>query len=111
VKDRAVGLITLHFFEGSRRHTGEIRLFLSKDYRKRGLGTKMSRAMIDLARKHGLRILFGEIIADQPKVIKAFEQLGFKICCTLDDFFMFPDGDTTDVVLVMLSLIPQVDEF
>jgi len=111
VKDRLVGIVTLHFFQGSRRHVGEIRLFLAKDYRKRGLGIKMSRAIIDLARKHGLKILVGEIIADQPKVIKAFEQLGFKIQCTLDDFFMFPDGDTTDVVMVTLSLAPRTSEF
>ena len=111
VRERNVGIVTLHFFEGSKRHVGEIRLFLAKDYRKRGLGIKMARAMIDLARKQGLRMLIGEIVADQPKVIRAFEQLGFEAQCTLEDFFMFPDGDTTDVVFVKLSLIPKVDEF
>ena len=37
VKDRAVGLVTLHFFHGARRHIGEVRIFLAKDFRKRGL--------------------------------------------------------------------------
>ena len=83
VKERSVGIVTLHFNEGSKRHVGEIRLFLAKDFRKRGLGIKMARAAIDLARKQGLRLLVGEIVADQPKVIRAFEQLGFKIQCTL----------------------------
>jgi RimJ/RimL family protein N-acetyltransferase len=110
-KDRVVGSASLHFFDGPKRHVGEMRLFLSKDYRKRGLGMKMIRALIDLARKNGLSILYCEVIADMSKVVKAFEQLGFKSQATLDDFFMFPDGDMCDVVIMTLSLRPKTDEF
>lgn len=110
-KDRVVGNATLHFNEGPKRHIGEVRLFLAKDYRRRGLGMKMIRALIDLARKHGLSILTAEIIADMTKFVKAFEQLGFKSMCTLDDYFMFPDGDASDVVLMMLPLQSKLDEF
>lgn len=111
VKDRVVGSASLHFFEGPKRHVGEVRLFLAKDFRKRGLGMKMIRALIDLARKNNLSILYGEIIADMTKVVKAFEQLGFKPQATLDDFFMFPDGECTDTVLVTMALRPKTDEF
>ena len=41
VKDRVVGSATLHFCEGPKRHMAEIRLFLAKDFRRRGLGMKM----------------------------------------------------------------------
>ncbi len=110
-KDRVVGSASLHFYEGPKRHTGEVRLFLAKDYRKRGLGMKMIRALIDLARKHGLSILMAEIIADMTKFVKAFEQVGFKSMCTLDDYFMFPDGDSCDVVLMTMPLRSKTDEF
>jgi len=110
-KDRVVGSASLHFYEGPKRHVGEVRLFLAKDYRKRGLGMKMIRALIDLARKHGLGILMVEVIADMTKFVKAFEQLGFKPMCTLDDYFMFPDGDSCDVVLMTLPLRSKTDEF
>src|SRR3990170_6789103 len=110
-KDRVVGSATLHFFSGPKRHIGEVRLFLAKDFRKRGLGMKMIRALVDLARKQGLSILIAEVIADMSKVVKAFEQLGFKPQATLDDYFMFPDGDSCDVVLMSMSLRPKVDEF
>jgi L-amino acid N-acyltransferase YncA len=111
VKDHIVGSATLHFHRGPKRHVGEVRLFLSKEYRKRGLGMKMLRALIDLARKQGLSILLAEVIADKNKVVKAFEQLGFHSDCTLDDYFMFPDGDCSDVVIMTMSLRPKVDEF
>lgn len=110
-KDRIVGSATLHFFCGPKRHIGEVRLFLSKDYRKRGLGMKMIRALIDLSRKQGLSILLAEVIADKTKVVKAFEQLGFHSDCVLDNYFMFPDGDMCDVVIMTMSLRPKVDEF
>jgi len=110
-KDRVVGSATLHFFDGPKRHIGEVRLYLAKDYRKRGLGMKMIRALIDVARKQGLTILLAEVIADKTKVVKAFEQLGFHSNCALDDFFMFPDGDLCDVVIMTMSLRPKVDEF
>ncbi|MBM3123531.1 MAG: GNAT family N-acetyltransferase [Chloroflexi bacterium] len=111
VKERIVGSASLHFFNGPKRHIGEVRLYLTKDFRKRGLGMKMIRALIELARKQGLGILLAEVIADQTKVVKAFEQLGFRSNCVLDDYFMFPDGEYCDVVLMTLSLRQKVDEF
>src|SRR5512134_1796048 len=104
VKDRAVGSASLHFGDGPKRHIAEVRLFLSKDFRKRGLGMKMIKALIDLARKQGLSILQAEVIAEQTKVVKAFEALGFKSQVVLDDYFLFPDGDSRDVVIMTMAL-------
>jgi hypothetical protein len=50
-------------------------------------------------------------MAEQTKVVKAFEQLGFKSQATLDDFFIFPDGETRDVVLMTMCLHAKTDEF
>ncbi len=111
VKDRAVGNCSLHFFTGPKRHIGEIRIFLSREFRNRGLGTKMIRVVVDLARRQGLSILLAEITADQLKVIHAFEQIGFKQRCILENFFMFPDGDCVDVVLMTMDLRPRGEEF
>jgi len=111
VKDHIVGSGTLHFGEGPKRHIGEVRLFFAKDYRKRGLGTKMIRVLIDLARKQGLGALLVEIVADQTKVVKAFEKAGFHPNCILEDYFMFPDGDLCDVVVMTMPLRMKTDEF
>jgi len=111
VKDRVVGSASLHFGEGPKRHIAEVRLFLARDYRKRGLGMKMIRALVELARKQGLHILVAEVMAEQTKVVKAFEQLGFESQATLDDYFIFPDGETRDVVLMTMCLRSKTDEF
>jgi len=111
VKDHAVGSGTLHFNKGPKRHIGEIRIFLARDFRKRGLGTRMVRVLVDFARRQGLSLLVAEVTSDQPKVVHAFEQIGFKTRCTLEDYFMFPDGDRTDMVLMTMELKPRGEEF
>ncbi|MBI3167232.1 MAG: GNAT family N-acetyltransferase [Chloroflexi bacterium] len=110
-KDRIVGSGTLHFGEGPKRHTVEVRLFLAKDYRKRGLGMKMIRVLIDLARRQGMSIVIAEVIAEQTKVVRAFETLGFKSQTVLEDYFIFPDGETRDVVIMTMYLRSKTDEF
>jgi L-amino acid N-acyltransferase YncA len=111
VKDHAVGSGSLHFFNGPKRHIGEVRLFLSKEFRQRGLGMKIIRVLVDFARKQGLTTLVAEIIADKIKVVHAFEQIGFISQSTLEDYFMFPDGDCIDVVFMTMCLKPKTEEF
>jgi RimJ/RimL family protein N-acetyltransferase len=101
----------LPIFDGPKRHLAEIRIYLAKDYRKRGLGTKLLRALVELARRQGVHTIIAEVLADTTKVAKAFEQIGFAPRCTLEDYFMFPDGDTTDVIFMTMSLKPKGDEF
>lgn len=111
VKDRIVGSASLHFFRGPKRHVAELRLFLAKDFRKRGLGMKMTRAIIDMAHKQNARIIIAEVIAEQTKVVRAFEQLSFKTQCLLEDYFMGPDGETCDVAFMTFNLKPHSEEF
>lgn len=111
VNERAVGQASLHFGKGPERHLAAVRIFLARDFRRRGLGTKMIQTLIELARKQDIHILIAEVVADQSKVIKAFQNLGFNLMCTFDDYFMLPDGDTRDVATLMLPLKQQVDEF
>ncbi len=111
VHDHVVGDLTLHFGEGPSRHLGELRIFLAKDYRRRGLGTAMLRNAVDLARRAGLHQLFAYVVADQTRVIKAFESSGFEAQCRYEDFFMFPDGEMTDLVMLTMRLVPREEEF
>jgi L-amino acid N-acyltransferase YncA len=111
VNERPVGNATLHFEQGPRRHIGEIRIYLTRDFRKRGLGMKILRTIIEIGRKQGLHILIAEVIAENVKLIKAFETMGFKQQCTLENYFMFPDGECIDVKLMVMPLSEKIDEF
>ncbi len=109
--DRVVGNVTLHRRAGPYIHIGEMRIFLARDFRGRGLGTEMLKTQVDLARKEGLHWLQAEIFASQPKVIKAFERFGFERRCVFEDYFMLPDGQTEDVAILMVRLLKRTNEF
>jgi L-amino acid N-acyltransferase YncA len=109
--ERTVGNATLHRRGGPYRHIGEVRIFLARDFRGRGLGTEVLNTLIELARKEGLHWLQAEVLASQPKVVRAFETLGFKQRCVLEDYFMLPDGQTEDIVILMMRLLERVGEF
>jgi len=110
-QDRLVGDATLHLRTGSARHMGDVRIFLVKEFRRRGLGTHMLRSLIELARKIGLHLLVAEVVADQTKVIQAFQNVGFQVQSTFEDSFIFPDGEITNTVIMTMHLMPREEEF
>lgn len=111
VHDQLVGDATLHFRRGAHRHQGELRIYLAREVRRRGLGTQMLQALIDIARSTGLHQLIAEVVTDQGPVIKAFRELGFNQTCILPDYFMLPDGSTRDVALMLMPLVEHRGEF
>jgi len=111
VNEHIVGDVTLHFRQGPGRHLADVRIFLSKEFRRRGLGVAMLRTLIDVARKLGLQQLVAEIVADQVKTIAAFQTLGFERRAIYPDYFMYPDGETQDVAVLILRLLPKKEEF
>jgi RimJ/RimL family protein N-acetyltransferase len=111
VGTRIVGLATLHFNERRASHRAEMRIFLARDFRRRGLGTKMSLAMIDIARKHNLYLLEVQVVRDLSTDIKAMEKVGFETRCILDDYHILPNGEMRDVVIMLMRLRAPEDEF
>lgn len=111
IGDRIVGEATLHFNAGPARHRAEVRIFLSKDLKRRGLGTRFIQAIIEIARKRNIYILEVQVVSDHVEVIKAFQKAGFETVCHMDDYFMLPDGDLRDVAHLVLRLRKTEDEF
>lgn len=111
VGDRIVGNATLHFFSGPHRHRAEVRIFLAKDFRRRGLGTKLIQAIAEIAKRRSLYLLEVQLVADQVSDIKSFQKMGFVTNCTFEDYYMLPDGELRDVVQLFLRLRIVEDEF
>ncbi|OGP72035.1 MAG: hypothetical protein A2Y80_10180 [Deltaproteobacteria bacterium RBG_13_58_19] len=105
--NRLIGDATLHRGKHAAKHIGEIRIFVSREFRNLGLGSTMLEELINLALKEGLQWLKAEVIADHKKVIKAFRAKGFEIKCTLDDYFIRKDRVSHDVVLMMRPVMKK----
>ncbi len=104
ISDRIVGNATLHFFEGPARHRAEVRIFLNKEIRRRGVGSRMLLAITELAKRRSIYMVEAQIISDQTNVIKSFQKLGFELKCVLDDYFILPDGELRDVAHLIIRL-------
>ena len=74
--DRIIGDATIHFGAKFQRHLGWMRLFLDREFRRRGIGTLMIRTAMDIGRRVGLHQLIALAPTDQPQIVKAFENLG-----------------------------------
>jgi RimJ/RimL family protein N-acetyltransferase len=102
-----VGEVSLYFGRRSTRHVGEINIYLEPAYRGKGLGTIMLKEVISLARQAGLHYLLAQVVLDQTEVIKAIQNLGFKMEAAIRDYFMTDDGKTHNVVILLLDLQPE----
>ncbi|MBN2547647.1 MAG: GNAT family N-acetyltransferase [Anaerolineales bacterium] len=111
INDRIVGAGTLHFSDGVGRHRCEMRIFLSKEFRHRGLGSKLIQALVDLAKKRGMYMVEVYIVSDHVEVIKAVQKVGFQNVTVLEDYYMLPDGDLRDVAYHTLRLRSSENEF
>jgi hypothetical protein len=57
-----------------------------------------------------LSVRKAEILVEKQLAVKVLRQLGFKVKCTLEDYFMTAAGKTRDVVLMMKRLRFDVEE-
>lgn len=111
VGERIVGNATLHFHTGPDRHRAEVRIFLAKDFRRRGLGSRMLEALIEVARQKNLCFLEAQIIEDQTRSIHAFHGLGFETRSVLPDYFAPEEGELLGVVHLTKRLRSPSEEF
>ena len=111
VNDRIVGEATIHFNTGSARHRAEIRIFMAKDVRNRGLGNKLIYGVIEIAKRRNISILELQIVRDLINDIKALEKLGFNSVCIYEDYFLLPDGELRDIVHMVNRIRTPEGEF
>jgi len=105
--NRIVAHATLQRGKFASKHIGEIRIFVSRSYRRLGIGSLMLNELTNLALMENLQWLKAEIIADHKMVIKAFRSQGFEPKVLLDDYFLRLDGMTHDVVLMMRPVVKK----
>jgi putative acetyltransferase len=86
VKDRVVGMLSVHTFPNRprRRHAGAIGISVHEEWQGKGIGTALMRAGLDLADNWlNLTRLELEVFADNETAVRLYERLGFELEGTL----------------------------
>ncbi len=115
VDDQIVADCTLHRHQmWARKDIGEIRIVVDPRYRSQGLGTTLTKALIDIAYDSGLdRVLFDLVEEKQEEAIWFAETMGFYREATLYDRIHDKDGFCYNTVIMELPLdeVPQGRRF
>jgi len=102
---RIIGDATLHFSPiGWTKHQGEIRITTDINYRVKGLGTRLTKDIMDIAKELGLEQLSIEISPALQEAFLLCQKLGFKQEAVLKGFIIDLDGNETDLVLMIKHL-------
>ena len=107
-----VGYASVHHNETMwNRHLGEIRVNVGSEYRRRGLGRRLTDEVFAIARDMGLRKITAQMTPDQRGARATFERLGFRPEALLADFVVDREGKTRDLLIMSLDVAGFTDVY
>jgi RimJ/RimL family protein N-acetyltransferase len=102
---RIVGDVTLHMRKlGWKRHLGNVRVVVAKDYQSRGLGTLLINEIVELAGEFGLEKLVAEVHLQALGAIAVFKKAGFSVKAVFEDLVKDPAGKSSDLVVLVCDI-------
>lgn len=85
---------------GLSAHVGELRLVVSRRFRRRGLGRSMARTVMLAALNSGLSKVMVEVPANQESTADVFRRLGFEGEALLRDHVRDRNGQLSDLLVL-----------
>jgi len=76
---KVVGFLGIHRLNKRMTHVGEAGITVHPNYQSRGIGTKLLKNAVGVAKKMGLRRLEADTLADNIAMIKTAQKVGFQI--------------------------------
>ena len=70
--------VARYLMDGDGRHA-EFAIVIADDWQRKGLGTCLMQALIDAARSGGVRLLHGDVLASNHKMLALMSKLGFSV--------------------------------
>lgn len=105
VEGRIVGDATLHMRKvGWKRHLGNVRVVVAKDFQNRGLGTLLINEIVELAGELGLEKLVAEIHLQAHAALTMFKHAGFATKAVFEDLVKDPAGRSSDLVVMVCDV-------
>ena len=100
VEGKVVGGASFHPHGEKRAHVAEFGIFIIDGYRELGLGTALTRELLETARKEGLEIMQLSVYAANKRAFHVYKKCGYKKCGRLARDIKFLDGKYTDRILM-----------
>jgi RimJ/RimL family protein N-acetyltransferase len=101
---RIVGGAVLSSGTGKEAHVAQFCVFIHKNFRDLGLGTILTKEIIEVAQKIGLESVQLFAFSTNKRAIHVYKKCGFKICGRLTRDIRFSDGTYADRIIMELLL-------
>jgi L-amino acid N-acyltransferase YncA len=98
--DELIGVAGAFPDNGWSSHVAEIRVLVSADHRRRGLGRVLARSALVEALKLGCTHAYVEVVAEQEALVAMFQDLGFEPQALLTDFVRDGAGVFHDLMIL-----------
>lgn len=104
IDGKAVGGASIHPHTDKGAHVADYGIFIQEGYRNLGLGTTLTRELIEIAKKQRLEILQLSVYATNNRAFHVYRKCSFRECGRLTRDVKFLDGTYTDRILMELLL-------
>lgn len=78
VNGKVVGNSEMNRLGGHQSHVGLLGIIVAREYRDRGIGTKMLETLIEESRKAGLKLLVLDALSTNTRARHVYEKVGFR---------------------------------
>lgn len=106
VDGKVVGGANIAPRQGQRAHVAEFGIYIVESQRNLGLGTILTKAFVEIARKNGFEIIQLSTFSSNKRALHVYKKCGFKKCGKLTRDIKLPNGTYTDRIL-MEQILPR----
>jgi L-amino acid N-acyltransferase YncA len=97
-------IVAYGLIERDKRHwknkSAELRLLISKDYRRKGMGMLVARELYSMAISEKVEEIIVKMMKPQKAAINIFKRLGFKQKAVIPDYVIDFDGNKQDLIIM-----------
>ena len=104
VNGKVVGGASIVPKRAKQSHIVAYGIFIVNKYRGLGIGTKLTKALIKIAKKRGFEIMELSVYASNPRAKHVYEKCAFSEIGMIKNGVKMKDGTYTDEILMTLSL-------
>jgi len=104
VNNQLVGGASIEPGRGKASHVASLGIYLQKEFRDVGIGTRLMKTILETARERDFEIVKLAVFASNQRAVHLYKKLGFRECGRIKNGIRFPDGTYTDKIIMTVSL-------
>lgn len=104
VNGELVGGATIEPGPGKASHVAYFGIYLQREYRSTGIGTRLMRKIIEIAQQKGFEMIKLTVFQTNHQALCLYKKFGFQEIGRISSGVKFSDGTYTDEIIMVLNL-------